>query len=78
MLKIYLAHAYLLGGGGVFEDKLFLILVKFGGREVVELLIFLLNSPKAIYISFMIKYNFIHYNDISYLIYKRHIAEYFS
>ena len=47
MLKIYLAHAYLLGGG-VFEDKLFLILVKFGGREVVELLIFLLNSPKAI------------------------------
>lgn len=78
MLKIYLAHAYLLGGGGVFEDKLFLILVKFGGREVVELLIFLLNSPKAIYISFMIKYIFIHYNDISYLIYKRHIAEYFS
>lgn len=77
MLKIYLAHAYLLGGG-VFEDKLFLILVKFGGREVVELLIFLLNSPKAIDISFMIKFIFILYNDISYLIYKRHIAEYFS
>lgn len=57
--KIYFAHAYLLDGGGRFEDKLFLIL------EAVELLIFLLNSPKAI-IFIQDKIYFIHQHDISY------------